>query len=260
MKRFHRYIIFVWIIALFTGALFVSQTAQAASKKASITQSCGYTIEQDALRKVMTKKLGTPYYKMDCSAYANWVVENMDNNKLGENAVKNIKIVEGRSSFDWEKKGAMKITYKPAVYNETKEKWVWGKKKKIALNNCITKWKTYNDKMYNKQAKSLRVGDVLLYADHIALYFGKFDSAKKVVTYLKKNCGMKKITKARTARGLTCYKYKGKTILIDYPECGKYWRIHATNAHGVIIDNDITFHGGTYGGKWRAKVRFVETN
>lgn len=258
MKKWYQYILILICVALFMGIALVEQDVEAARKKATITQESGYIIDQDALRKIMTKKLGTPYYKMDCSTYANWVVEHMDNNKLGDNAVKNIKIIAGRSSYAWETKGAIIITYKHAVYKEKRGKWVWSKKKTIALNNCITKWKTYNNKMYNKQAKSLKVGDALLYEDHIALYFGKFDSAKQVVTYLRKKCGMKKITKSRTAKGLPCYKYKGRTILVDYPDCGNYWRIHSTSGHGVIIDNDLTFHNGTYGGRWRAKVRFVE--
>lgn len=238
---------------------FTSKSVEAAAKTA-ITKQTGYTIDQDALRKLMCKKLGTPYRKMDCSGYAAWVLEHLGEKGARENAVKDVKIVSGHSTYVWKRSGKLKISYKPAVYSKTKQKWVWGKREKIAVNKGLITWKS-SKKANRKAAGNLKVGDALLYKnpEHIAYYFGEFSSIKKVAAYLKNNCGMKKLKKSRTAAGNVCYKYKGKIVLIQYAGCGTQWRIHASSSYGVVIDNDLTFHNGAYGGKWYGKVGVVNT-
>lgn len=260
MEKRYGYI-FTGILVLFMALAFSTYPVEAANKKATISQKTGYTIDQDTLRKRMSKKLGTPYSKMDCSAYAAWVLQNLGEKKAQEGAIKDIKIVSGRSTYVWERSGALKISYKPAVYNTTQQKWVWGKRKKVSVNKSITKWKTCNKKAYRKAEKQLKVGDALLYKNdaHIAYYFGEFDSVNEVVSYLKNECGMKKLKKSKTPGGNICYKYKGKTVLVYYADCGTKWRIHSSTSNGVVIDNDLTYHDGKYAGKWCATVRFIET-
>ena len=256
-KKYQQITATLVMIVLFMGVF--SFQVHASNEKASITENTGYTVNRNDLCKIMSKKLGTPYSQMDCSAYAAWVLQNMGTKVAKEGAIKDIKVVAGRSSFDWEKKGALKISYKSAVYNKQKNKWVWSKTKKTVVNQSITTWKSLTQTKYKKVAGKLKVGDALIYNDHIALYFGEFDSASKVAAYLKEQCGMKGLKKSTTSAGNTCYQYKGKTVLVEYAECGSQWRIHATTSNGLIIDNDLTFHNGQYGGKWRANVRFVET-
>lgn len=254
--------IVVFVLLLILTIFFVpseSVKAQAAGK-AALTKQTGYTIDQDALRKLMSKKLGTPYRKMDCSAYAAWVLENLGEKGAEKYAIKDVNITSGYSTYVWKRSGKLKISYKPAIYNEKKHKWIWGKRKKIAINKGITTWKS-SKKANKKAAGNLEIGDALLYKneEHIAYYFGEFSSVRKVVSYLKSNCGMKKLKKGRTAAGNICYKYKGKVVLIQYADCGTQWRIHATSSYGIVIDNDLTFHNGSFGGKWYAKVKVVDT-
>lgn len=233
---------------------------EAAQKKAALTKSTGYTMERDELCRLMSKKLGTPYSKMDCSAYAAWVIKNMGSRKADENTISSVKVISNCSTYAWKEAGKYKISCKVSVYNEKKQKWVWGKRKTVSLNKKMVKWNGSNTKAQKKASASLEVGEALLYegGEHIAYYFGKFDSIDKVASYLKKNCGMKKLQKGKTGAGNTCYRYKGKIVLVEYAGYGKNWRIHSTSSNGVIIDNDLTFHNGTYGGKWYATVKFVE--
>lgn len=259
MKQKNKIVFFILLIMLTVCTVpFTSVKAEAA--RAALTKQTGYIINQDELRKLMSKKLGTPYRKMDCSAYAAWVLENLGEKGAENHALKDVKIISGRSTYVWKRSGKLKISYKPAVYNESKQKWVWGKRKKIAINKGITTWKS-SKKANKKATRNLEVGDALLYKnqEHIAYYFGEFSSIKEAASYLKKNCGMKKLKKSRTAAGNVCYKYKGKVVLIQYAGCGTQWRIHATSSYGIVIDNDLTFHNGAFGGKWYAKVKVVET-
>lgn len=249
------------IMIIFAVPFTIKHTEAASSKIATLTQKTGYTIKQDELRKIMSKKLGTPYSKMDCSTYVAWVVKNLGKTKAKENAIKDVQIASSISTYMWKQAGKYKISYKPAVYNEKTKKWVWGNRKSIAINKNMTTWKSSSKKTYKKALANLQVGDALLYKneEHIACYFGKFSSASKVAAYLKKYCGMKTLKKSKTAAGNTCYKYKGKVVLIQYAGCGNNWRIHSTSSYGVVIDNDITFHNGTFGGKWYGTVQVIET-
>lgn len=242
------------LATVLVGVIAVSSPTLTQAKTAALSEETGYTIHEDSLRRLMSKKLGTSYRAMDCSAYAAWVVTRLGKQVAGENAVSKLKIVSGRSSYDWRATGGIKVTYKMATLSD--DAWTWSEEKTSSLNTTVL-----HVKNTKKALKQLEIGDALLYSgrSHIALYMGEFKSLNAMGRYLKEQCGMKGLKKGKTKAGNACLKYKGKPVAIHYKGCGNKWRIHSINTYGVVCDNDLTFHNGEYGGKWYKTVKYVTT-
>lgn len=247
MKKIHKLLISLLLVAVFITSHIFSTTVDASTKVFH------KEISQNAYQKAITKGfLGRSYGvgkgRYVCNTYVGKALENVSSDLAKEeSAFKNVKISKGKkglpTSWDW-KQYNVKITYTDSVYDMDDNKYKWDTK------NTITKIKKKNK---GTKLSSLEMGDVLTYGSnggHVALYFGEYENMTEVKNRLVE-LGVYKASDLKKKSDRYVNK-KGKTILREYPGSGEHWRVHATNS-GLMIDNAIRSkrsNGTSSFGKW----------
>ncbi|MCH5267104.1 MAG: hypothetical protein J1E62_02065 [Lachnospiraceae bacterium] len=193
------------------------------------------TIGLEKYRKTLTKGfLGKRYgavidgISCDCSGYVKAALGRMKSTSAtAKMPFKDYKI-KALCAADWVK--GTKVDYLSGTPSQ----------KKVVWDSKSSKGKLGKTNRNHTNVKTLKAGDVMVYGQkrqvtHIALFYGKFQSAKQVKNYLEKKGYIKKGTLKKVNSNK--YTYKGRTVIRSYSK-SKYWRIHSTYS-GILIDNDI---------------------
>lgn len=218
------------------------------------TKTFQQDISQDAYQKAITKGfLGHGYGvgggRYVCNTYVEKALENVANDDLKkeDQAFKDVKITKGKkgtpTSYDW-KSYKVRFTYTNSIYDEEDKSYHWN------TESTVT---NLNKKNKGTKRSKLELGDVLTYGggnNHIALYFGEYDSKKDVMKRLVE-LGVYKPSELKKKKDRYVNK-KGRPIIREYKGGGTHWRVHATYK-GLLIDNAIISkrsNGTSSFGKW----------
>lgn len=194
------------------------------------------TIKLERYRKVLSKGfLGKRYgtvvdgIRCDCSGYVRAAIGRMKSVSAKTALPFKSYKVKALTTRDWVK--GSKVAYLSG------QKTMTGR---ILWNKTRSKGAIGRNTQNHSAVSTLEFGDVMLYGKngnptHIALYYGKFSSAKKVKNFLEKKGYVKKGAIKKVSKNK--YTYRGRTIIRAYSK-SKYWRIHSTNS-GILLDNDI---------------------